>query len=684
MGLEYEKKKFEVLKEMFENYHRELLEDRERALDMPIETDNGFNIEREKLIEDIDEKLEIYKRHFNEPYFAKLIFEDNNDGMKFNGYIGRLSIGEVSSPSDEKIVDWRAPISDLYYNGRIGNSTYSAHGKEYSVDLKLKRQIDIKEGKVNSIFDFEEAVTNDDFLKPYLTQSADNRLKNIVSTIQEEQNKIIRLPVFQNVIVQGVAGSGKTTVALHRLSYLIYNYKKSVKPEEFLILSPNDIFMSYISNILVDLDADKSNSYSLNKLFTDILGNEYKILSKHHEYARLMKNRQPIDYLKFKNSLEFVKILERYIEYYCKNNICKDLVFKSVKILDKETMLKYFDYNKDIIVSNIITNGAKKLALALQYDEKIKKIAMSNIDNADIDIHKKFELKRKIESGNVAYLKNVKENFNIFKVYEDFIKNIEKFTDNENIDLLKKSTLGNLKKKIIAYDDLAPILYLYARFVNFPYYQKLKVVFIDEAQDLSSLMYMAFTKLFPNATFSIFGDVAQGIYSYQSIDDWSDVQNIIKESSLLYLKRSYRTTIEIMESANLTLAKLGIPPADNVVRHGEEVEYVSGNSFEIIKDEVQRLNESYSKTAIICKDDDELKVACEKLANLNMVVLDESNLNYENDKVIILTVQTAKGLEFDSVILYDENSYTESANDLKLLYVAKTRALHKLIINRQN
>ena len=114
MGLEYEKKKFEVLKEMFENYHRELLEDRERALDMPIETDNGFNIEREKLIEDIDEKLEIYKRHFNEPYFAKLIFEDNNDGMKFNGYIGRLSIGEVSSPSDEKIVDWRAPISDLY------------------------------------------------------------------------------------------------------------------------------------------------------------------------------------------------------------------------------------------------------------------------------------------------------------------------------------------------------------------------------------------------------------------------------------------------------------------------------------------------------------------------------------------------------------------------------------------
>ena len=212
MSLDYEKKKYKILKEMVENYRKELLEDREHALNMPIETENGFNIERETIITDIDDKLAILKRHCSEPYFAKLIFEDNDDGEKFNGYIGRLSIGEINTPNDNKIVDWRSPISDLYYNGRIGNTSYTAYGNEFNVDLKLKRQIEIKDDEVRSIYDFEESVSNDEFLKPYLTQSADNRLKNIVATIQEEQNKIIRLPIFKNCIIQGVAGSGKTTV----------------------------------------------------------------------------------------------------------------------------------------------------------------------------------------------------------------------------------------------------------------------------------------------------------------------------------------------------------------------------------------------------------------------------------------------------------------------------------------
>ena len=189
------------------------------------------------MIDDIDEKLDILKRHIDDPYFAKLIFNDIDDGEEFNGYIGRLSVGEIGSKDDNKVVDWRAPISDLYYNGRLGKTSYTAHGKEYNVNLKLKRQIEIKNDDVKSIYDFEDAVSSDEFLKPFLATGADNRLKSIVATIQAEQNKIIRLPLFQNCIVQGVAGSGKTTVALHRLSYLMYNYKNKIKPEEFLIIS---------------------------------------------------------------------------------------------------------------------------------------------------------------------------------------------------------------------------------------------------------------------------------------------------------------------------------------------------------------------------------------------------------------------------------------------------------------
>jgi len=683
MSLDYEKKKYKILKEMVDHYRAELLKDREYALDMPIETENGFNIEREVMIDDIDEKLEILKRHASEPYFAKLIFQDNDDGEKFNGYIGRLSIGEINSPDDQKIVDWRAPISDLYYNGRLGNTSYEANGNQYSVNLQLKRQIDIKDNEVKSIYDFEESISSDEFLKPYLTQSADNRLKNIVATIQEEQNKIIRLPIFKNCIIQGVAGSGKTTVALHRLSYLMYNFKKSIRPEEFLIISPNDIFMSYISNILVDLDADKSNSFSFNTLIKSIIGSEYKILNKQEQYNKLNKQKISPNYLSVKNTVEFAKIIDTYVQDVVKQQFAKPLKIKNIEVLNKETISQYFTLQQDIPITNAIQHCYQKLGLAIQYDDKLKKQIANNLDNSNCDLMTKFNIIRKTESGNYGYIKSAfKTNFNIIKLYQDFISSLDKYINYEEVKILQKQTLDNIKKKTLAYDDLATIVYLYAKFYEFPYYNKLKCIFIDEAQDISELMFLALRKIFKNASFSIFGDIAQGIYSYQAINNWDSVSNIIGDVELLYLNRSYRTSIEIMEEANTVLTKLGFPPANNVVRHGEPVEHHNSKSNNHVKEQLNILNDKYSHTAIICKSDEELEIAQKELSDLNLIVLDENNLSYGEYKNCILTVQTAKGLEFDSIIIYDRSSYSDNNNnDLKLLYVAETRALHKLIIN---
>ena len=683
MSLEYEKKKYIVLKEMVNKYRQELLEDRERALDMPIETENGFNVERESIINDIDEKLLILKRHSGEPYFAKLIFEDNDDGEKFNGYIGRLSIGDIASQTDEKIVDWRAPISDLYYNGRIGNTSYTAHGNSFNVNLQLKRQIDIKNDEVKSIYDFEESISSDEFLKPYLTESADNRLKNIVATIQEEQNKIIRLPIFKNCVIQGVAGSGKTTVALHRLSYLMYNFKKSIRPEEFLIISPNDIFVSYISSILIDLDADKSNSYSFNTLIRNILGTEYTILGKSTQYNYLNKNSIPTNYLAFKNNLQFAELLERFIKDYIIDTFKKPLKINGIEVLDGDDTIEYFLPRIDQPAMTTIQHGYQKLALALQYNQKLLNKAKENLDKSNCEFNKRHIILKKLESGNFGYIKNAyKTNFDIIKMYTQFISNLHKYTDYNEVKTLQKYTLDNLKHKKLAYDDLASLIYLNARINEYPYYNKLRCIFIDEAQDISALMFLGLRKLFEKASFSIFGDVAQGIYSYQAISNWNEVLEIIGECELLHLKKSYRTSIEIMQDANKTLAKLGCEPADNVVRHGEEVEYHKTNDIELFKQQLDTLNKNYAHTAIICKNDDELAKAQEKLSNLNLVVLDENNINYGTAQNTILTVQTAKGLEFDSVIIYNEQSYNDNnTNDLKLLYVAKTRALHKLIIN---
>lgn len=685
MSLDYEKKKYEVLMGMVNAYQKELMTDREWALKMPIETENGFNIERENILNDIDEKMHILNKHRDNPYFAKLVFSDLSDGEEFQGYIGRLSIGEIKNPTDEKIVDWRAPISDLYYNGKLGETEYEALGKEYQVDLKLKRQVTIKEGQVKSIYDFEDKVSNDEFLTPYLTQSANNRLKSIVSTIQEEQNRIIRLPIFRNAIVQGVAGSGKTTVALHRLSYLMYNYKKQVKPEEYLIISPNEIFMNYISSILVDLEADKANSFSLNKMFEYALGNEYKILNKHSQYEYLKSKGIKHDYLKFKSSRAFANLIDKWLEDYKKEAFGKPLIVNGVEVLDRETTLSFFTSYDNATIETIANNGYKKLGISLSLDGKVQKEAFRKIDAQNLELNKKFAIKRILESSNYGYVKKaINLNIDIFKIYKDMITNIHKYTDYEDIKILQRETLNRLKNKELAYDDMGVLLYLFSRFSEIPYYSKIKAVLIDEAQDLPSIMFMGLKNLFKMSTFMIFGDIAQGIYSYQSIDRWEDIQEIINECELLYLNRSYRTSIEIMDEAYLTLKKLGLPPANNVLRHGEKVDYYKNKNVELVAEQLEILSKEYNNTAIICKDNDELREAEKALESLELIVLDENNTTYSDIKKSLLTVQTAKGLEFDSVIIYDHSAYTDNSIDLKLLYVAKTRALHKLIINGHN
>lgn len=682
MSLDYEKKKSLVLKEMISNYQKQLLVEREETLKLPIETENGFNVEREAKLIDIDEKMDILKRHEKDPYFAKLIFTDTNDNEEFMGYIGRVSVGDIQTKNDEKIVDWRAPIADLYYNGRVGNSSYVALNKEYNVDLKLKRQIVFKNGEVSSIYDFEDKISNDEFLTPFLTQSADNRLKSIVSTIQEEQNKIIRLPISKNMVVQGVAGSGKTTVALHRLSYLIYNYKKYANADEFLIISPNEIFMSYISSILVDLEADKSNSFSLNKVFEFACGTEFKLLNKHTKYEMLQNKKISTDYLSYKSSKEFAMCIDKFVLDYLNNIINKPLIVKGVKILDALDVLPYFKNNIDLNLNTLILNASRKIALELEINEDLKLKAFSNVNKSDSTLTKKYEIKRLIESGNFGYVKNnYNTNFKLFNIYKEFISNIEKYSDYKELDILKKQTLNDLKNKTLAYEDMSCLLYLYSKLTNIPYFEKLKCVFIDEAQDLSYLMFLALRKLFKNATFSIFGDIAQGIYSYESINSWDEILDVVGNCELMYLDRSYRTSIEIMQEANKTLQKLNFKPANNVVRHGEEVEFNKDCNLELIKNQLKVLNEKYNNTAIICKDGKDLEKATEMLSSLNLIVLDENNLSYNQNQNTILTVQTAKGLEFDSVIIFNEQSYLDNSLDLKLLYVAKTRALHKLIIN---
>ena len=646
-----------------------------------------------KICEDpllIDEYLADYKKrlfnldfHKDNPYFARIKFVEKSDDTKYDIYISKLGFYKIND--DISVVDWRSPVCDLYYNGAVGDTKYRVDENEINAFLNLKRQINFENGQVSDVYDFDDQISNDELLKPYLTKHADNRLKNIVSTIQKEQNKIIRYPFHRNLIVQGVAGSGKTTVALHRLSYLLYNYKKNFKPYQYMILSPNKVFIDYVSSILPELDAQDVVNSGLEQLTKDLLNIDVKVLNKNCQKDFLDKNKISAAYLKTKTSKEYLNAIDKFVQNFENQNFLKPLVIKNVKILDVEDIRKIYTATDGRNCEEKFDMLCKKISMYLQNNFDKRYQVLSDLQKRQIiSFTQKAELNNILEKGCEKYFKkNYNGKTNIFVLYKNFVENVQDYCDDKNIDELKKYTLANLNKKTISYDDVGGILYLYGKIKNAPEkYADVRNIFVDEAQDLSIVTFVALSKIFWQSYFSIFGDLAQGMYSYQSINDWQELDLAFANANYLLLDKSYRTTKEIMDNANLTLEKLSMPLAQNVLRHGEKVEFIDcpkQNLCEVANVWLDTLKGKGFKTiAVIFKNDEELDAFCK--SNRQIVKIDENTETY-NSPVVALTVKTAKGLEFDSVIIFNSKSYDlQNPLDLKEFFVAQTRALHKLVV----
>jgi len=251
----------------------------------------------------LESEINSIEKAKNTPYFARIDFESKNNKEKC--YIGKLGVQDY----DNNIitVDWRAPISSLYYDSNIGNCSYEAPDGVIEGELLLKRQYTIEKSKLINFNDVD-TVSNDELLKPYLNTSVDNRLKNIVSTIQSEQNKIIREKLNKNLIIQGVAGSGKTTVALHRIAYLVYNYRNLYKYSDYMVIGPNKFFVNYISGILPELDVDGVAEYTLEEVFERYVDEDYTINNN------LDKIIDIDNISKFKTSLELKDKIDEYFK----------------------------------------------------------------------------------------------------------------------------------------------------------------------------------------------------------------------------------------------------------------------------------------------------------------------------------------------------------------------------------
>lgn len=558
-------------------------------------------------------KVSKLERSLNEPYFGKVRF--NREDI----YVGLTT---VEDDKKEYVYDWRAPISNLYYNYGLGLAHYETPKGIIEGNITLKRQFKIELGNLINAFDTDVTV-DDELLQEVLLNDSSDKMKNIVSTIQKEQNDIIRASSAKSMIISGIAGSGKTSVALHRIAYLLYN-NKNLTNKNVLIFSPNDVFTSYISNVLPELGEENVLSITKDRLFSKKLPKS-KIETMIEFNERSYKTTFSDD-IKDKFDLSYKEKLDKYIREYINSIVfTKKIGLKDKFITSNELNQMYKNLSK-LSLSDRLINMANKICDLYDISE----------DNAErLYIH----LKKMIDLSDDP-----------IKLYSDFL-GIE----------------YNYEK--VNYEDLTPIMYLYYELNGYPDYSYIKHIVIDEAQDYSLFDFYLLKKVFNSATFTILGDSYQRVNPYIKYDSLKSICELFNGSVYDELNKAYRSSKEIVEYTNKIL---GINA--DAVRRSTSVSVMERDNMDNINNDINDLVTKYKRIAIITKTNDECNSLYEKLESKDVGLISDGILK----RVVIVPSYLSKGLEFDAVIVLNKNSYKE--NEKNLLYVACTRAEHALIV----
>ena len=684
-----------------------LIKDERDSLRILNNTFEGNRDEILRLAEQKNNYIKILQASANNPYFARIDFTSNEDGVKQQLYIGKNGI---MKDEDIIVTDWRAPISSLYYDSEVGECSYRAPSGIINGLLSLKRQYDIDNGELLDFFDVD-LVSNDKLLQKYLNNNNDSRLKSIVSTIQKEQNEIIRKKMSNNLIVQGVAGSGKSTVALHRIAYLVYNNKDLLKQNQYMVIGPNPVFLKYIKSVLPELDVDgvKQNTYE--DFAKSYIGEDIGINSSDKKLNKYIGGKDNGNISKLKCSNKYKDMIEKFLYIYLESITSKPLKLCDFELIPSEVIKEIFDSTNDEYHKNIDSRIEKTVDALCKYVED-KQEYLSNLfndytfsvfQNAKSD-KEKDELRNYFYKGRIELSKNCrsiirkyfdKSKFDTLKIYKLFINSIDSYNiyNFDELSKLKKETLENIKNNSYDFEDLAALIYIKACVSPDKEFKQIRHAVIDEAQDYGEFNFYSIKKALPSATFSIFGDLAQSIYDYRGINNWDEVNNIMFDNTaeIINFKKSYRTTAEIMGAADAVAESIGLDKSDVVVRHGNEVKVTEiedpKNIPQYIAKRIEEYKEKGYKTiAIISKTNllsnyinDDLSFIGYKIPNISA----NDDLSSEDNKICTISNQLAKGLEFDAVIINNANEkiYTSDKSlDMKLLYVALTRALHELDI----
>jgi len=641
----------------------------------------------------------------NKPYFARIDFVSEGETEPKSIYIGKNG---VIKDMKNIVTDWRAPISSLYYDAEVGNCSYQAPDGQINGEMTLKRQYEIEDGKLIEYFDVD-LVSNDSLLQKYLNSNNDNRLKSIVATIQKEQNEVIRRKLYNNLIIQGVAGSGKTTVALHRIAYLVYNYINSVKQDQYLVIGPNPVFLKYIKSVLPELDVSGVKQCTFEELVKEFIEEDININPSDKKVLASIAGKKTDDIEKFKCSIKYKNMLDKFLEVYFSSLTCNDLLIDDFKVLDQDVIAQAFESINTSNSSNLNTKVERTIDYLCRYIETNKNSILLSYNDYCYEKFKtattekeKNNLRKQFLKAREEIIKNCrgtlrkyfsKSKLSCIKLYKLFVSSISDFDiyKYSHLKTLKKEVLANIKNDSYDFEDLAALMYLKQNISPNKYFGRFKHVIIDEAQDLGEFNFLALKKSLPSATFSIFGDLAQSIYDYRGIDSWDDVNKVMfeNEGEIVNFNKSYRTTSEIMNVADNVSDSIGLGRSDLVVRNGSPVKFTGFESdFDIpryIADKIKEYKaKGYKTIAVISKTNLLSRYINDDLAARGIVIPNvdvNDDLSDERFNVCTISNQLSKGLEFDAVIINnaDENIYSsESSLDMKLLYVAITRALHEL------
>ncbi|MDM5327089.1 RNA polymerase recycling motor HelD [Neobacillus sp. CF12] len=670
-------------------------------------------------------ELERLESVIGKPYFSRINFTSSGDTNEEILYIGKASLFDRVNQIPI-IVDWRSPIANVYYDGRLGDVTYDAYGETQSGYLSLKRQYEIEEGLLKEIRDID-LTTHDELLQKSLSGKADNRLTEIVATIQNEQNEVIRASLKHPIIVQGAAGSGKTTIALHRISYFLYSSGYRFPPEKLMILAPNRLFIDYISAVLPDLGVNKIKQTTYIDFMRKSLEKKMKLLSPNSKLMTLLKGEAKSKWLHwvsgYKGSLAFKELIDNYLKEIELNLapsedfiIEKSLLMRGEKI--KKLFLQEFHYlpiyRRLDKIKNLLANDVRlKKSIMLskiktKYDDALDKaLYTSKLDSEKRKEKVVYLMDTKakristVEQESKVAVKNYLDPFvrkDIFTLYKELMTSAEllqKYSSTLSERECKKLSQYSQRifaKKALELEDLAPLFYMKAKLEGIDEKYKMKSVFIDEAQDYSYFQFAALKEGFETDLFTIVGDLAQGIHSYRGLNSWEPlVKEVFPNANYHSLQKSYRTTVEIMKLANdiLSIMKKDLPTVEPVIRHGDKPRFTKidpanlSQIREIIERDVQLLKEEdLNSIAIIGRTDSECMRIHKMLENSNLPIqLLEEKEDMKKGSVVILPSYLSKGLEFDAVLVLSlEEVFSEEELDIKLLYVAMTRPMHRLYV----